>query len=176
MDIRSVIRAATVSCVLFFPASALPQGTNTSHEIKADPVNQYKAHGYVSDFAGIIGPRFQSQLEAICKDLDRKTDTQLAIVTVTSLQGLDIKDFATKLANRWGVGHKDTNRGILVLLSVRERQYRISIGLGLESVLSDEDADRLGKEMIPMLRRGSFGTALLHLAKRLQVELPPKLK
>jgi len=92
------------------------------------------------------------------------------------LEGLEIKDFATKLANRWGVGHKDTNRGILVLPAVKERQYRISVGLGLASVLSDKDADRLGKEMIPMLRTGSFGTALLHLAERLQIELPPKLK
>lgn len=73
------------------------------------------------------------------------------------------------------MGHKDTNRGVLVLLAVKERQYRISVGLGLESVLTDEEADRLGKEMIPMLRTGNFGTALLHLAKRLNVELPPKL-
>ena len=176
IDIRSLIRAATLLCVLCLPVSVLPQITNTSPESKANPVNQYKAHGYVNDFAGIIAPRFQSQLETISKELDQETQTQLAIVTVKSLEGLGIKDFATQLANRWGVGHQDTNRGILVLLAVKERQYRISVGLGLESVLTDEEADRLGKEMIPMLRAGNFATALLHLAKRLEVELPSKLK
>ena len=64
-DIRSLIRAATLLCVLCLPVSVLPQITNTSPESKANPVNQYKAHGYVNDFAGIIAPRFQSQLETI---------------------------------------------------------------------------------------------------------------
>jgi len=176
MDNRSTIGAVTLLCVQLLTVPVLPQITSTSQQSKANPVNQYNAHGYVNDFAGVIAPRFQSQLETISKELDQKTETQLAIVTVKSLEGLGIKDFATQLANRWGVGHKQTNRGILVLLAVKERQYRISVGLGLESVLSDQEADRLGREMIPMLRTGNFGTALLHLAKRLKVELPPKLK
>lgn len=97
MDIRSMIRAVTLLCVQLLALPILPQITSTSQQSKADPVNQYNAHGYVNDFAGIIAPRFQSQLEMISKELDQKTETQLAIVTVKSLEGLEIKDFATQL-------------------------------------------------------------------------------
>jgi uncharacterized protein len=74
------------------------------------------------------------------------------------------------------VGHKGTNRGLLILLSVKDRQYRISVGLGLESVLSDEEADRLGREMVPMLKKGDYGKALLQLAKSIQLEIAPKVE
>ena len=99
----------------------------------------------------------------------------MAIVTVPSLEGMPIKEFATQLANRWGVGYKDTNRGILILPAKNEHQYRISVGLGLESVLPDEKADRMGQEMFPMLRTNAYGTAVLHLANRLADETRQKV-
>lgn len=100
----------------------------------------------------------------------------MAIVTIDSVEGVPIQEFATRLANRWGVGHKDTNRGILILLSVKEQQWRIAVGLGLETVLTDKEADRLGREMTPMLKKNEYGNALLHLAKRIQIELLQKVK
>lgn len=99
----------------------------------------------------------------------------MAFVTVVSLEGLTSKEFATQLANRWGIGHKETNRGILVLLALKDREYRISVGLGLESILTDREADRLGKQMVPMLRKEDYGNALLHLAERIQAEITQKL-
>jgi uncharacterized protein len=80
------------------------------------------------------------------------------------------------MANRWGIGHKDNNRGILILLAQRERQYRIAIGLGLESVLTDEEVDRLGREMLPMLKKPDYGNALMHLATRIHDEVLQKVK
>ncbi len=100
----------------------------------------------------------------------------MAIVTVVSLDGLPIKEFATQLANRWGVGYKDNNRGILILLSRDDRQYRLAVGLGLESVLNDAEADRLGREMIPLLKKEDYGNALLHLANRIHDEILQKVK
>ena len=100
----------------------------------------------------------------------------MAIVTVVSLEGLSIKEIATQLANRWGVGYKDNNRGILILLSRDDRQYRLTIGLGLESVLNDAEADRFGREMVPLLKKGDYGNALLHLANRIHDEILQKVK
>jgi uncharacterized protein len=169
------IFAYSLLCALILCFLSLTQ-IGSTQESKTSPLDQYKTRGYVNDFAGIIDPQIQLQLSAISKDLDQKTKTQLAFVTVTSLDGVPAKDFATQLGNRWRVGYKNTNRGILVLLALEERQYRIATGRGLESVLTDEEADRLGREMIPMLRKGDFGLALLHLAKELQVEPTEKLK
>ena len=166
------IRAVTTFWIflafLTFSTCSNPQETN--------PVDQYKPHGYVNDFAGIIDSQARSKLNLICKDLDKKKKTQMAIVTVESLEGLSAKEFATQLSNKWGVGYRETNRGILVLLSRDEREYRISVGFGLESVLTDEKAARLGREMVPMLQKGDYGNALLHLAKRIHDEIDKNVK
>jgi len=96
-------------------------------------------------------------------------------VTVPSLEGIPIKDFTTQLANRWGVGYKDTNRGIINLLSKNDKQYRIGVGHGLESALTDDEADHLGQEMVPMLKKGDYGAAVLHLVRRIREEIWQKL-
>jgi uncharacterized protein len=95
----------------------------------------------------------------------------MAIVTIVSLDGSPIKEFATQLANRWRVGYRYNDRGVLILLSRNDRQYRISTGYGVETILTDAEADRLGRQMIPMLRKGDYGGALLHLAESIHDEI-----
>jgi uncharacterized protein len=82
----------------------------------------------------------------------------------------------TQLSNRWGVGYKDNNRGILILLSRDDKQYRLAIGYGLESALSDEEADHLTQEILPMLKKQDYGNAVLHLAARVREEIEQKVK
>jgi len=86
-----------------------PQSANPPQEAKSSPLDQYKPRGFVNDFAGIIDAQSQAKLEALGEKLDQEKSAQLAIVTVESLDGMPIKDFATQLANRWGVGRKDTD-------------------------------------------------------------------
>jgi TPM domain len=136
-----------------------------------DRLDQLTPRGYVNDFAGIIDSAAQSQLDAICKDLDRKKRTQMAIVTIVSLDGSPVVEFATQLGNRWGVGYEDNHRGVVVLLSRKEHQWGIATGKGLESVLTNDYEARLGREMTPFLRNGHYGTALLWVAQRIHDEI-----
>lgn len=136
-----------------------------------DRLDQLTPRGYVNDFAGIIDSAAQSQLDEICKDLDQKKRTQMAIVTITSLDGSPALEFATQLGNRWGVGYNDNHRGVLVLLSRNDHQWGIATGKGLESVLTHDEIDGLGRQMIPLLRRGNYGTALLWVAQRIHDEI-----
>jgi TonB family protein len=168
------VRVDTTVSVVFTLGG--PPTSDATQQLQLKPGDRYKFTDYVNDFAGVIGPDDKSRLDLICRDLDQKKEIQMAIVTIESLDGQPIKDFATQLGNLWGVGHKETNRGILILLSVKDRQYRIAVGLGLESVLTDEEADRLGREMLPMLKSGDYGEALLQLAKRIQLEIAPKVE
>src|SRR6266403_3891831 len=175
--IALALRATVVLLWLFLSClPSLPRSASVPQGIKPNPINQYQPHGYINDFAGMIDSQAQSKLGPICKDLDKKKGTQLVFVTVKSLEGLPVKEFATQLANRWGIGYKDTNRGILVLLSRNEREFRIYVGLGLESVLTHEEADHLGREMVPILRKGEYGNALLHLAQQIHDEIQRKVK
>jgi TonB family protein len=170
----TAVRVDTTVSVVFTLGG--PPTSDATSQLHLNPADRYKFTDYVNDFAGVIVPDDKSRLDLICKDLDQNNEIQMAFVTIESLDGQPIKDFATKLGNLWGVGHKETNRGLLILLSVKDRQYRISVGVGLESVLSDEEADRLGREMVPMLKTGDYGEALLQLAKRIQLEIAPKVE
>jgi uncharacterized protein len=161
----------TTLCALLSLLSCLPQDIKAQSDTKPALLDQLKPRGYVNDFAGIIDSSAQSQLDVICKDLDQKKRTQMAIVTIVSLDGRPIKEFSIQLFNRWGVGYKDTNRGVLMLLSRNDRQYRIAVSYGLKSVITDDEATRLGREAIPFLQKGHYGSALLWVAQRIHDEI-----
>jgi uncharacterized protein len=168
-------RISVALWALLFFAPVFPHAAIYSQDPAGNSLDQYQPRGYVNDFAGIIDAKPHAELEEFCKRLDQNTQTQMAVVTVVSLQGMDIKDFATQLFNRWGVGHKDTNLGGLVLLSKQDHLYRIAVSRGIESTLTDEKCDRLGKEMVPMLRKNEYGNALLQLAHRIAAEIQPQI-
>jgi uncharacterized protein len=90
---------------------------------------------YVSDFAGVLSPETQSALNALCTQLDRQAHAQLAVVTVKTLDGEPIENFATALEDKWKVGKKGTDRGLLLILATDDRKYRIEVGYGLEGIL-----------------------------------------
>src|SRR5947209_17201889 len=94
----------------------------------AEKLQDLKPTNYVNDFAGVIEPATQAQLNAMCLELQTKAHAQIAIVTVKSLEDKPVEDFAVELFKAWGVGGKADNRGVLVLLSSGDRKYRVEVG------------------------------------------------
>src|SRR5689334_23968002 len=80
----------------------------------ASPAWQQRPTGYVNDLAGVLTPSTISQLENICQQVDQHGRTQIAVVTVRSLEGQDIESYAVQLFKQWGIGYKGTDRGVLI--------------------------------------------------------------
>src|SRR5271170_8335779 len=75
--------------------------------------------GYVNDFAGVLSPSTKYSLENLCTQVDRQAHAQIAVVTVKTIDGDEsIEEFATALEDKWKVGAKGTDRGVLVLFSM----------------------------------------------------------
>ena len=115
----------------------------------------------VNDFAGVLTEGQRGALERKLADFERSTSTQITVVTVDSLQGLAAHDYATRLAERWGVGREGKDNGILVLVKPkggREKgQAAITVGYGLEGAVTDAAASRIIRnEMIPAFRAGDY--------------------
>src|ERR1700730_4988237 len=127
---------------------------------------QLKPQGYVSDFANVLAPPVRDQLTALCAELDQKTHAQIAVVTVKSLEGRPIEDYAMDLATRLGIGPKASNSGLLILLAVDDHRYRFEVGYGLEAILPDGKVGGFGREALPYLRRNNYEAALLLMARR----------
>ena len=127
----------------------------------------YKPQGYVNDFASVVSPAARAQLTALCAEVDQKAHAQIAVVTIPSLNGKPIQDYSFDLATQWGVGPKQANRGILILLAVTDRKYWTQVGYGLEPILPDGKVGGFGREAVPYLREQNYDAALLLLTRRI---------
>jgi uncharacterized protein len=125
----------------------------------AEDLKKIHPTGYVTDLAGAIAPETKSRLEALGTELQQKTGAQMAIVTVHSLEGQSVENYAVDLYKQLGVGSKQDNCGVLLLVSPDERKYRIEVGYGLEPVINDARAGDAGRAMVPFLRQGDYSSA-----------------
>jgi uncharacterized protein len=85
---------------------------------------------------------------------------------VKSLDGQAAEDYAVDLATKWGIGPKQADRGILILLAVDDRKYWTSVGYGLEPILPDGKVGGFGREAVPLLRAGDYSGAVLLITRR----------
>ncbi len=115
---------------------------------------------YVNDFAGVLSPGTLASLNALCAQVDRQAHAQLAVVTVKNLDGEPIENFATALEDKWKVGKKGTDRGLLLILATDDRKYRIEVGYGLEGILPDGRVGDIGRQMVPYLRQNDYDGAV----------------
>src|SRR5215469_6487934 len=117
---------------------------------------------YVSDFARVLSPQAIARLDSICTQLDHsQANAQVAIVTVRTLEDEDAADFASRLEDKWKIGKKGSDRGVLILLAVNDRKRRIDVGYGLEGILPDAKVGDIGREMVPYLRQGNYDAAVM---------------
>jgi uncharacterized protein len=133
---------------------------------RAEKYENLKPQGYVNDFAGAIDPASRQKITALGEELEQKTHTQIAVVTIRTLDGMEAQDFANRLFKLWGVGYKSDNRGVLILLAVDDRKYWTEVGYGLEPILPDGKVGGFGREMVPFLRNKDYGGALVLLTSR----------
>lgn len=150
--------ARSLSALVFVFFLALSAG--------AEPVSQLKPTAYVNDFAGLITPEVKGRIEDICTQLNDKASAQVTVVTINSLDGDDIVDYSVRLYQKWGIGKKGSDRGVLILLSKGDRKYHTTVGYGLEPILPDGKVGGFGREAVPSLRQGDYSAALLLITER----------
>ena len=146
--------------VLLFAAALVVSIASGQANFPAKPL------GYVSDFANALSATARAQLTALCTEVDQKTHAQIAVVTVTSLNGLEPEDYALQLATKWGIGPKQSNRGVLILWSPSDRKYFTLVGYGLEPILPDGKVGGFGREAVPLFRAGSNDAAIMLMTRR----------
>jgi len=115
----------------------------------------------VNDFAGVLTSQQAQNLEYQLRYFHDTTSNQIVVVTVKSLNGMDPSMFATELGEKWHVGQKKFDNGVVVLVKPKYGNSRgqafIAVGYGLESVIPDATAKKIIEyEMIPSFKQGDY--------------------
>src|SRR5262249_30816319 len=136
-----------------------------------------RPQGYVNDFAGVLDAATVAELSRVIRETETRTSAEIAVVTVTSLDGMSIEEYAVRLFADWGIGKKSKDNGVLMLVAPRERRIRIEVGYGLEPILPDALAGRIIREdCLPAFRTNQYAKGTLqgvqHLARIIERREP----
>lgn len=116
-----------------------------------------RSQGYVSDFANLLSTQSRSAIEAELSAFEKATGNQVAAVTIKNLGGDTVENFAVSLFKDWGIGKKDKDNGVLILVAAEDHKMRIEVGYGLEGSLTDSQSGSIIKNiMTPAFRAGDF--------------------
>jgi len=120
-------------------------------------------HGLVNDFANVLEPDILEKVNSVTSELLAKTQIPVVVVTMPEIGDADYTDYANRLYEKWGIGKKGEDKGVLIFLTVKERKLRIEVGYGLEGTIPDGLAGEIrDKYMIPYLKQNKFGEGLLN--------------
>ena len=142
-----------LACTLFIVSAAC---VGYAVEIPAIPPNP------VVDLAGIIDNNVETKINLYLRELERKTTAQIAVLTINSLEGQAIEAFAINIAHdKWKLGQKGKDNGLLLLVAKNDRKYRIEIGYGLEGILPDSLVGSIGRQyLVPYFRKGDYSRGI----------------
>ncbi|MEN3013505.1 MAG: TPM domain-containing protein [Endomicrobiia bacterium] len=147
---------------------------------KSDIIESLSPQGWISDFANILDETTKKQIESIIVELERKTSAEVAIVTLNSLESYTIEEFAARLFEKWGVGKRKKDNGVMFVVAIEDKKVRIEVGYGLEEILPDGlCGEILDKYVIPHFKEHNYSKGLLYgtaaianiIAKDVGVEL-----
>ncbi|MDD5382596.1 MAG: TPM domain-containing protein [Candidatus Margulisbacteria bacterium] len=124
--------------------------------------------GFINDYAGVLSAQEKQELESISAAIKQQTGAELAVAIVPTVEPLDSKTYAVKLFEKWKIGQKGKDNGILILLAMQEKRIEIEVGYGLEGTVPDALAGRiLDKFAVPRFKQGAMGGGLVDTAKAL---------
>ncbi|MBZ9633233.1 TPM domain-containing protein [Clostridium sp. FP1] len=127
-------------------------------EIKFPRPTQLK---YVNDYAKVIDGDSMQYILSVGKELEDKTGAQATVVVIDSLQGETIESYANGIFRNWGIGQKDKNNGLLILLSVKDKKWRVEVGTALEGAITDIYSSRVMNDFaVPKFKANQYGQGI----------------
>lgn len=130
--------------------------------VSCNPKEEKSEPNFVFDRTYVLEADQVTSLNNEIIDLENRIGSQIMILIIDSLHGESIDSYAYRIANEWGIGRKDFDDGLLILMALNERMVRIEVGYGLELIIKDEIAARIiGEEMAPAFREKKYYEGLL---------------
>lgn len=139
---------------------------------EATPLNQSKQPetksplppptGFVNDYANALDSESKARLHSALTELKDKSDIEFAVAIIETTGGQPIFDYSLAVAKGWGIGPKDTSKGggLLLMLAVKDREWRIQVSRSLEKDLPDEVCKEMGEQSRDLYRQGRYAEGI----------------
>lgn len=139
---------------------AAPTPVAAKETAACDGVPKMALAGRVTDAAGILTGEQETHLSDRLAGYEERTNHQIVIATTPSMNGARVDNFGTCLGNRWKIGRKGHDDGIVILVAPNERQMNIATGIGMEKILTDDKALAVIQQMTPQFKEGDYAGGL----------------
>lgn len=154
-------RARSISLAAAAALATLLAGAMAGGAVRGEPQIP-EATGYVNDRAGILDAASRGELDGLLRDLERRTTAEVAILTVPSTAPLTIQEYSIAVFDRWKIGKKGKDNGLLFLVAVKDRKLWITTGYGLEAILPDGKVGEIrDSHILPSFRQGRYAEGIL---------------
>jgi len=121
-----------------------------------------RPEGPVADLANILDAQTVGELGGLIRQTQARNGAVLVVATVPSLDGMTVEDYAVRLFKDWGIGEKDRNNGVLLLIAPTEHKVKIEVGYGLEGVLPDGRCGAIIRDdIVPAFKRDAPAEGVL---------------
>ena len=118
--------------------------------------------GRVNDYGAMLSSGTKQQLEQLLQVLEQQESTQIVVLTINSLEGDNLENFSIRVVEKWKIGQKGLDNGVLLLIAKEDRKLRIEVGYGLEGKLTDLVAGRIIRDVItPKFKMGNFDQGVI---------------
>ncbi|MBS4194389.1 TPM domain-containing protein [Lederbergia citri] len=132
---------------------------------------------YVQDFANILNAAQKKELIKLGTHLDKESESQIAVLTVNSLEHIPVGEFASKAMKEYELGNQTEDNGVLLLFSLNDRKIYIEVGSGLKDRLNDKSIGKiLDTHALPYLENGELSEAITNTYKKLFNEVAAEYK
>ena len=122
-----------------------------------------KPSSYVNDYASLLSAETKQKIEILLGAFEKETSNQVVVAIFPSLDGQVLEDFSIKLAEKWKIGSKKNNNGVILLIFKEEHAVRIEVGYGLEGALPDALAGQIIRnEIAPAFRQGNYDAGVIN--------------
>ena len=119
-------------------------------------------NGPVNDYAHIFSAGETQELNVYLYSIDRQSDLQIAVLTIPSLEGESLEDYSIRVAEKWQIGQKGKDSGVILIIAVQDRKLRIEVGYGLEDRITDAQSSRIIRSIIaPYFKQQEYGKGVL---------------
>lgn len=148
---------------LFFAFSVAVSGKTAI----PDPTDRF----YVNDFANVLSGETEDYIFETSRAYDESDETQVVVTTVDTLGGAAIEEYSLNMGRQWGIGGKEKNNGLLILLALEEREIRIEVGYGLEGTITDALSGRMIRGASDLLGGGDYDAGIRQIYDQVIQEL-----